>query len=310
MATPLNVIERFENVTGFTVTDYLQSYVDFVEFDQPNIVAYYSGVVAKPKSSSFAELDRLLKQATIFNSSIRLNAARFESAEDWDFLERIEDVRVKLWSVDQASKWLRSAITRNSFNPNPEQDYSLMQNQTLENVSQDVEGSSDPQNDYIRIAIRNDLNEEKYTPDGGVLLKVNISSGGATIVINSVVDNLVGEKLYGLDLAQKFTFVDNDLQVLTYKETIIQAINILANLRQNDNPEFPTQGLRQNIIVGTNRNSLLFPVLFRQMANTFKQDDTLASFAITNISFESDVLRLEYQVQTKYGEIFKNSATI
>lgn len=310
MATPIQVTDRFYNITGFDIQSYLQSYVDFVTFDQPNIVAYYSGTIDKPNAVSFSKLQSLIKKATLFNATVRLNATRFISAEDWDLYERIEDVRIKLWSLDQASKWLRSAITNNQFSNTIETDYATTQFQTIEGVSRNVENSNNPNDDFVQLALRNDLNEEKYDTDGGTLLKVQLSNAGSSVIINSVVDNLIGERMYGLDIDRTLTFADNDLKVLSYQQTMLQAIGILANLHQNDNPEFPRHGIQQNIIVGTSRGSLLFPVLFRQLANTFKTDDTLSSFAIINISYQQDAVHLEYEIQTKYGDTFTNTIAL
>lgn len=309
MSTPLSVTERYQNNTSIDVAAYMNAYVTFMEFDYPNIIAYYSGQVPQPNVNSFAELDRLRQQAIILDANIRQNASRFQSTEDWDLLERLEDIRIKLDTIDQSSKWLRSSITKGSFNINPEVDHSLKQNQTLEAVSRDVSGDLDFNNDYVEIARRNNLREEDYTLDGGVVFQVNLRQSGSGIRINSVVDNMIDDRLYGIDLPTRISFdsEQDDLAVLSFRETVIQAIEILAGLRQNDNPEFPDDGISSETIVGTNRSALLFPLLFRQLYSTFQKDDTLSSFTITNVNIEEDTVSLEYEVQTQRGELFNNT---
>jgi len=312
MATPLSVTERFEKYTSFDIVGYLSDYVNFMEFDYPNVSGFYSGIMSEPNVNSFSELDRLRKLSSTLNDNIKQNNTRFQSTEDWDLLEKIEEVRVKLDTIDKFSKWFRSSVTRSNYNPNPEIDHSLKQHQTLEALSRDTVGSPNPQEDSVDIALRNDLREEDYTSDGGVLLKVSLQESGAGVKINTVVDNMTGESLYGLDLPRvlEFSPEDSDFVVLSFKDTVRQAIDILAELRNNDNPEFPTDGISQANAVGVSQNAILFPLLFRQLYNTFQKDDTLSTFSITNIRKDEDYVAVEYEVQTRLGELIQNSISL
>jgi hypothetical protein len=88
-------------------------------------------------------------------------------------IEQIEEIDNRLKTLDNINKWARSSLTKVAYDPSYQLDYILGQNQTLENVAQQVTGSNDPQDDWNDIAINNTLKEEDYTNEGGNDLKIS-----------------------------------------------------------------------------------------------------------------------------------------
>jgi len=272
----IETIIKFESITGYPLKEYFEDYISFVEDKQGQIIDWFSGNTEVPDAGAFDELNRLLKESIKLLEVVNLNRDIFETADNWQILESIEDIDIKLKTINNSSKFLRSAITSTKFEPNPEVDYILKQNQTLENVST-ILGSDDKDKDWNDIALRNDLREEGYTPDGGNKLRVTLQGGNVTI-LRDVIDNIQGDRILGLDINKTLTFKDNDLEVLGFEDTFKQAAEILANLRKEDNPEFPSNGISTRFIVGTNIINVVFPLLFRQLFETFSHDDTIRSF--------------------------------
>jgi len=299
---PEGSIEDFTRATRYPLQDYFNRCVEFMDFHRLNIISYYSGYSSRPNEVSFSKLKRLLKQADAVESAVENNANNLRSAALWELYDVISDMKSALDTINNSSKWLRSAITKNNFSPDVEVEVTLNQLQTLEQLTGTILGSTNRDQDWVRLALRNDLHEEAYTPEGGNKLQVSYKNR-ATIRLNSVVDNISGEKVYGIDLQRKLEFKDNDLVALSYKDTLIQSVTILAKLRQGDTPEFPGDGIKSSLVVGSNKNSISYPVLFRQYYSTFRRDDTLKALAITNIVDEQDSLAIEFQVETRLGEV-------
>lgn len=297
-----DTIEKFTSITGFDVVSFMSDFAIFIGEDRSNIIDYYSGNIKAPDAKSFDFLNQLLIESEQVLNLVSLNRDSFENFAFWNLLEQLEKIHVSLLTVSNASKFLRSNITKNNFNPNPEIDIVLKQNQTLEQFSRNTLQSSDFDNDWIDVALRNDLNEEKYTPAGGVMLKASFKNG-SSFFINSVIDNITGLKIYGLDIQEKIEFLDNDLVVLGYQNTIVQAVKILANLRQGANPEFPNEGIQSRLIAGSNVGAISYPSLFRQMFNTFSTDDTLKGFKITKIDQREDALFINFDIETRLSEL-------
>jgi len=55
---------------------------------------------------------------------------------------------------------------------------------------------------------------------------------------------------------------------------------------------------------------MAFPILFRQITDTFGKDDTISFVRIVGIKFEQDALFVEEEIQTRFGEIFNEVVRI
>jgi len=307
MALPINIVTQFNNITRYRLDRYLNDFAEFINQQRRDIVEYYSGEVQRPNTSSFDKLKHLLTESRRINSLIEVHKDRMNSAAFWELIELLTEVQEALNTVDNASKWLRSAITRNNFNPNVEVETVMKQFQTLEQIS-NVLGSNNGDDDWYKVALRNDLREEDYTVEGGNVISSSYRNK-LTINLRSVVDNISGEKVYGIDLDRKLTFENDDLRALSYRDTIFQTVEVLAGLRSGQTPEFPTDGIQVNLVSGSNRNAIPFPVLFRQFTETFQKDDTLKALKIKNIENDQDLLKIDFEVETRFGEVVPTQTT-
>ena len=307
----VRLLNIFEKVTRYPATQLLQDYIDFTDNDVSKLYQFYSGNSKTLNIEANDELDRLRLEIDLMFDVIRSNSYGLRSGEFWDLLEYFEDIRTKLDTIYNMPKYLHSSRFRGQMNSNVQLEHATKQNQTLEQMVSEL-GSSNPQQDWIDLALRNDLREEDYTTDGGKLLKVTLQQA-RSIKVTSVFDVMIGDNVYGKDLDKKITFdsVENDLKILNYKDTLLQAVRILAGLRQNDNPEFPQNGIQKALIIGTNQNSAAYPVLLRQLYDTFGNDDTLFSFTLTNFDRESgDAVLIEFNVEAITGEIITETLVL
>jgi len=299
-------ISDFVKITGYDIYSLIDYYVAFIEVDSRKIIDYYAGNFRVADSVAFSKLDILLTEAKKVEEIFYLNRESFINIADWNLLDKIEDIIKSLEIIKKSSKFLRSPITNLNYNEGIQSEYGLKQNETLETISRLTLQNSDFDNNWVDLAVKNDLTEEEYSNKGGVLLKIVFDKTYPINYLESVVDNLEGEKMYGKDLDRTITFVDDDLKVLTYKETIQQACDILCNLNKGDVPEFPDDGISSSIIVGSNLKAIAFPVIFRQYYSLFSKDDTFSSFSITNVGFYQDAVFIEAEIRTVYGDLLLN----
>jgi hypothetical protein len=299
------VAENFGLITNYDLISFLNDFATFIEQDSPIIINFYSGNSEDLPQTSITELERLLKESNNIEELFQLNKDSFQTADFVDLIDLTGDIKLKLLTIQNSAKWTRSSIIDNRYNSNVEVDTTLNQNQTLEQLAGTL-GYLDQDNDWSEIAIRNNLKEENYTSQGGIKLKASLQNN-LKINAQSIVDTISGQSIYGKDIQKKFEFVDNDLKVLSYKDTIEQAFAIAVNLRRGDSPEFPTQGLQSSLIIGNNLNSILYPSIFRALYQNISQDDTFKSISITNISQmqqnNKDIVSLEIQATTRIDEV-------
>lgn len=305
------VVNDFSDAIKFNVSRLLLDYSNFIERQRSDVLDYYSGLTPRANESSFRKLAELIRDYRDLNDVIENNKKRISNTIYWELLETISDITTNLETIDNSSRWLRSAIAKNDFTPGAEIEHTLKMFQTLENVSRVIQGASSPENEWTTIALRNDLTEEGYTTSGGVKLQLGLKNR-ATIQIRTVVDTINGTAVYGKDFKRKLTIDadSEDIEVLSPEDTVRQSVEVLASLKQGDTPEFQGEGIQAGLVTGSNRASISYPILFRQIFNTFQRDDTLKSLRVTNIDNRDDSIFIEIQVETRIGEILTIETTI
>lgn len=301
------ILLEFESIVKYPIIDYFTRIDSFFRKDQQSIISYYSGNIASLDSIAFNNLKSLIDETQNLFSVFSLNKNILNNYKWWVLIAQIEQVDTALLLIDNSSKWLRSTISKGNFNPNPEVDIPFNQGQTLESLERDILGSDDWQNSWANLALKNDLREEDYTSEAGFLIKANYDYVLNSFRINSIVDNPIGEKVLGIDIDKKIQYVtidgEDDLAILSPKETFKQNVTILINLRKGDNPEFYDQGINPRLIVGSNVNSITYPILFRQLSSLFRDDDTIKSFTIVSINRQSDAVFLQFEVESRLEDV-------
>lgn len=302
-----DLVESFQEKTQYNLEVYFINVESFIKKNYSKIIEFYSSQKNANSSirDSFLILESLLRESNTILSIIQNYSDSLDS-RFWDVVELVDDIKLNLLYIQNTPKWLRSSLSKGRYSYGVENEELLKQRETLELLSKRL-GSSNKETDWTYIALRNDLPEEGYTSEGGIDLIIQYFNR-LSLSLESVVDsNIIGQKVYGRDLSKKIQFLDDDLEILTYKETIFQAVSILVNLRQGDNPEFIEDGIQSSLIIGSNKNSLPYQILLRQLYSTFQKDDTLKSLRIVELKSLQDSLTLTLEVETRINEIIQDS---
>lgn len=308
----LNTVKNLGYKLKYNIENYLDLYRYFITDNLSHITEYYKNSDEEPDYQSFDFLDRLIKQSEIIEGLIRINRNNFTRLDEWNLVEFIDEIKIKLKSISNSSKWLRSSKTLNTWRGAILQtDYVLEDEETLESVSSQVNGELTSQDDWVRIAIENDISEFDYGVQSNK--KINITKkifSSPNYFLNSVVDNLKNEKLYGLDFDVKITFENDDIKTLDYEQTVRQSALVLVNLKKGDIPEYPSLGVDQKVCIGSNIGSVLFSSIKRQLQETFRTDDSIRNFSINDISYENGDLTIKYSVDTMYNLTYNSKTKI
>jgi len=297
----MSSIEVFENITNIYLPDHFQAYIDFIEDDYPSIVTFYKGDRDAYSQEAFATLDQLIKDFQSISNSLSINRSSFKLADIWDIMEEIDTIRINLRTVKNSAKWLRSSYLGNVYTNQIEFDYVNSQGQTVEKVASSL-GYVDAQNKAVDLALKSNLREEDFKIEGGSILKAALQNN-IDFTIEGVVDTINSrEKTNGKDINAKFSFSDNDLAILSYEETLSQAVNTVLDLKRGDVPEFPEDGMQTNLLVGSNINSAGYPILFRQLFAVFSKDDTLRSLSLLKLEQVQDAVHLQFSIAARSGE--------
>lgn len=301
------VIEELEELTKIELTSLLNSVYSFFELNSSQLLDYFSGQKGQIDPIIFTNFFKLESN---FNSSINSIFEFRNRLYNTRFIELFEKLQIlsdKLSYIRNLHRWSRSSVVNFSYQKDYQADYVLHEGDSLEKISRNLLRRDDFLDDWLDIALSNNLTEESYTGEGGELISLPISKRIISFSLDSVVDSISSDSCYGRDIPRKFSFKDEDVEVLTPQETIKQSVEILVTLRKGDNLEFINQGFQEEIFVGSNRSFFNTPVLIRQLVESFLTDDTLINFKVTEIKTEQDNFFLNFEVETILGEILNKS---
>lgn len=299
-----NIFDDFYAITKKDLTLYFSRVLDFMQVYYPQIVQFYQGKIQKIDSKPFSVFNNLLTETQDVFQLFKKFGSQMNNIKWWDLLDQVEEIDNRFKTLQNINRWARSSQKTVGYSPNVQVDITINQNGSIERISQDLLNSKDPQDDWVKIAVDNQLEEQDYTSDGGKQVKVTLNNKpGSNFEIFSVVDIIDGTSVYGVDLDQQIHFDSDDLVVLSNLDTILQAVNILMTLRKNDNPDFPDDGLQGAILIGGNQATFNFPIVIRQLNETFKTDDTMKNLTITGISFDQDNLNVTFNIYSRLGEL-------
>lgn len=297
------VLDEFKQIVSFDIVSYFANVQVFFDKHSTNISDYYSGKTKTADLKSFDFLKEIKLQTELLLDVWRLNQTSLKNFKFWILIDQIEQVYSTLLSVENGAKWYRSTKRANDFTTQLPVDIPLLQGQTLEAISSDVLGSNNYDNDWVDLALYNDLEEEDYTPDGGIIIKANLNKNSKRIEIKSVVDIMEDDNILGKDVAKKLSYVDDDLFTVEGKDCFYQAIDILINLRKQQNPEFRKLGLNNKLIVGSNLNNITYPTIFRDLTEVLRTDDSIKSFSIIDIRRQTEAVSIDVQVESRLNEV-------
>ena len=298
------VLLEYKRITGKDIAKFFAESLDFFRSDYINIVQYFSGKSKNVSSYSFSRFEQLQQYKREIYEGFHSHCRLMKDSRWWDLLEQLEGIDNRFSTLQKINKWSRSSATSVAYSPTIQIDHILQQQQTLERVAKDVLEQNNFQDSWVDIALSNNLSEDDYTSEGGVALKLQLEGTvNLGITVNSVVDYLSGKSIYGKDIDRVFAFVDNDIRVLNYDDTIRQSVIILILLKKNDLSDYPNLGLQKSVIVGSNRALMNFPIIMRQLSESFSSNDTLKEFQVKQIRTEQDNLVVEYSVKTRLNEL-------
>lgn len=303
------VLDDFRALTKYDLRSYFNRYIEFIDDYYVDIVNYFSGTSDIVPAEAFSYLKQLSSDHKTIIDIVILNGNSLSNYQYWAVVEYIEDIGTFLETANNTSKWVRASSITGTYRNGVRQEVMMGQGETIEDVERNKVLSSQFQETWIDTAIQNNLREEDYDSSGGTLIKA-VLQGGRGVFLNGVVDNIdTPEKTYGLDIDRNIVFEDDDLKVLSYKDTIVQCAEILCGLKQGDDPSFVDRGINRQLI-GSNVASITYPSIFRQLSGNFATDDSFKSISIENIRREQDAAFIDVQIETKAGSVFNDSVQL
>lgn len=290
-----DIVIEFENVTKFNLLKYFEEYKSFMQNDFTYVSSYYRGDTPSINSLYISNLKSLINKNKILLQQFINFSSKLSNCGFWELQEYCQDLNDTLEKITKLPKYNRVSATKRGYQPYIQVEGLIGGMKTIQDLAQQI--NSDGINE-ISLILDNDLNESDWEIDKLSSIKAFINNK-SDVVVETILEEPIGEKIYGRDIARKIEIEQNDLKIEEYEANIEQKCNILLELNRQDIPEFPNFG--KNIFTGSNVSNYNYTELVKDLRSVFLQNDLFESVEITNVSFEQGNINVTCEIKTKYS---------
>lgn len=288
------IANEFENITKFSLLEYLVKYRSFLQDDYSDVYAYYSGNVETIDVNKLNTLQELLSSSNDLIRTFQTFSGKLGNVGYWELQRYCQDLRDTLERISKLPKYCRTAKTSRGYKPYIQVSGEVGGMKTIQDLANQIGGISE--NELI---INNDLQEHDYEIDKLKEIRALVNNK-TDIIVTTILEQPIGRRIYGRDINRKISFNNNDLSLVEYEDNVEQKCDILLELNKGDVPEFPNFG--KNISIGVGMHKYNYAELVLDIRENFEQDDLFESIDVTDISADKTTgdVSLLIEIKTKY----------
>lgn len=292
------IIIEFEKVTKYPLIQFLTRYRDFMLNSYPAINRYFSGETEGIDNSHLVALKKLTSECKDVLAQFKNFANKFSNCGYWELMDYIDDLNNTIEKINKLPKFRRTSLTKRGYQPYVQVAGSVGGYRTTEDVANSVKEINHDNTNWIDLMLNNDLNEVDWEIDK--LKPINVFVNNRTdVVVTTILDQPIGERIYGKDIARKITFKNNDLMTVEYQENVEQKSNILLELNRGDVPENMLFGKNKDLF-GTAVKQFSYPEVVSDISNNFLQNNLFEYAVVTSFNFDNGSMTMTVEIKTKY----------
>lgn len=294
------IVIEFQNITKFPLVDYLQEYENFMNNSYYAINNYFSGNSESIDNSHMRALSSIMSKSKTLLAQFKNFSNKFNKCGYWELMDLIDDINNNIEKISKLPKFRRTVLAKRGYTGSVEVGAEVGSMRTIDDVAQSVSGINGESTTWVDLMLNNDWNEDDWEIDK--LSSVNVYVNNKTdLVVNSIVDMPIGQRVYGIDIDRKIGFESNDFKLTKYTDNIEQKCDILLGLTQGDVPENMLFG-RDPQLTTSSYESFSYPELALEISNVFRQNDLFSSAQVDDISFdEENHAMVNVNIRTKYN---------
>lgn len=300
------VINEFEQVTKYPLKAFLRKYADFMTGGYAEIRDYFSGRTVEISNESVSALRDLTVECRDVLAQFKNFTNKFSTCGYWELMDYIDNLNNTLEKINKLPKFLRTSLGKRGYTPSVQVSATVGSERTVDDVASTARELNQDNTQWVDLMLQNDWNEDDWEIDK--LRSVNVFINNRTqIVVTTIIDQPIGDRVYGTDILRKISFADNDLALAVRKDNIEQKSVILLELVRGDVPENMLFG-KNPMFFGSNAPIVNYSEVVTDIVNCFMQNDLFASVNVTDISFANGEATMKVEIQTKYD--YKTEKTI
>lgn len=289
------IADKFQKITKFDVYSYFTDYADFMRNQFPSVRAYYAGESESINGDYIDNLNNLLKRSEDVLKLFTTFGTKLGNVGYWELQNYCQDLYDTIKKVTILPKYLRTSKTPRGYKPYVQVDFNVGGLRDFRDIAQRINSDEVTEQSLI---LGNDFEEEDYEIDTLTSAKAFVENQSRGIVVKTILEEPIGEKVYGKDILRNISFSDNDLSVVKYTDNVNQKIEIILSMLQGDVPEMPNMGRRGAI--GENFSNYSYPELVRDIQDSFLQDDLFSSVEFDELKVVEGDIYATLNIMTKY----------
>lgn len=294
------VVIEFQKVTKYPLVDFLSRYRDFMLNSYPAIDKYFSGEIVSIDNQHLNSLKKLTSDCKDILAQFKNFSNKFSNCGYWELMDLIDDLNNTVEKINKLPKFKRTSLSKRGYQPFIQAETAVGGFKTMEDVANSIKEYNKDNSNWIDLMLSNDLNEFDWEIDGLTPINALIDNRN-DIVVTTILDMPIGERIYGKDISRKITFKDNDLAVVEFRKNVEQKCDILLALNRGDVPENTLFGKNINLISGVTHKQFAYPELVSDIQDNFLQNDLFEYAEVTDFSFENGNMTVTVEIKTKYN---------
>lgn len=305
-----DVVIEFQNVTKYPLIDFLTRYRNFMLNSYPAIDRYFSGETVSIDNSHLNDLKRLTSDCKDVLIQFKNFANKFSNCGYWELMDIIDDLNNTIDKINKLPKFRRTSLTKRGYQPYIQVASEIGGFKTVEDVANSVKEINGDNTNWIDLMLANDLNEADWEIDKLSSINVMINNSN-DVVVTSILDMPIGERIYGKDIERKITFKDNDLAIVEFRMNVEQKCDILMELNRGDVPENIMFGKNDKLIKGISAAQFSYPELVTDIRNNFLQNDLFEYANVVDFNHDNNGgIVITVEIKTKYDYKTEKKVTI
>lgn len=293
------IIIEFEKVTKYPLTEFLTKYRDFMANSYPAVNKYFSGEVKGIESHHLRNLEEITTDCKDVMAQFKNFANKFSNCGYWELMDYIDDLNNLIEKINKLPKFRRTSLTKKGYQPFIQVSANVGGYRTVEDIADTVKEANNDNTGWAELMTNNDMDEGDWEIDELTNMNVFINNK-VDIVVTTILDMPIGERIYGKDISRKINFIDNDLEIVEYKNNVEQKCNILLELNRGDVPENSLFGKNSELFSGVSIKQFSYPELIRDIQNNFMQNDLFEYVEIRDFEFKGGDVYATVEIKTKY----------
>lgn len=292
------IVIEFQDITKYPLLEFMERYRDFMTNDYESIRAYFNGETETIDNAHMSELSWLTNECHTLLTTFKNFANKFSCCAYWELMDFFDGLNNTIEKINKLPKFFRTSLSKRGYTASIQVRSTVGSGRTMEDLASAVTGS--PQNDgsWVDIVQGNDMNESDWNIDSLTGVDVFVDNT-RKIVVTTVLDQPIGNRIYGIDMNRKITFEGNDLQRVFYESNVEQKCEILLELNRGDVPEDNMFG-KNPFFLGESIKNTSISIIVSQIQKTFLQNDLFQEVNLTDLKFEQGSLTMVFNIKTKY----------